>query len=105
MKNNTQVAAVTQEGKCLVVNFTDHRIRNMVTVVSKLKTVGIKLAILYIGETAIGTGFSTWNGTNNGIFEQYEADARIGRTNQHCIDNIISNASAYDFTNNKLIAY
>ena len=53
------------------------------------------LAVVYVNADkeypcSIYTGFDTWNGKDNGIFEQYKADARVNRTPKQCANLILS---------------
>lgn len=82
---------VTDEGKPMVVTFD-------VSDPSKQKKImlqnGIRPAVMYgTWFEGITTGFQTWNGHNNGVFEKYLADARINRTPEQCVEAIIQGSN------------
>lgn len=81
--------AVKKNGECIKfktgLTFGLYKVRHNLT----------DLAIVYQNADkeypcSIYTGFDTWNGEDNGIFEQYKADARVNRTPKQCANLILS---------------
>ncbi len=74
-------AVVTTDNEPLIVSYNG---------LEFLRKHGVKLARCYdtMYGTQIGTGISTWNGTDHGIDKKYVANARDNRSTYDCIEAI-----------------
>ena len=89
MKMKRNYVAVTTNGEC--IKFETGLGLN---IYSKRKN--IELAVVYSAgkyPCGISTKFQTWNGKDHGIFNPYIPDARINRTPEDCIKEILNNCN------------